>query len=532
LTHKTLTEKIWRGAKTALALGALLLAASCGTSSKPSDISVTRPGKKMPWGMALSTDGTKLYVANQTSYTVDIYDTSSMKLLDSIPVMCDPRQLALRVVDGVDTKLFVSHMGLTADPLRPKYCAYSQISYDKRSNGWVSVIDLLASPPLKVTNEISLAYGSSDISSGPTRITYDSDADVFYVSTSVKANYLIAVIDAQSETVLHYMTTFVGSKTPFRVVVDTRRHYPSTSTHNLSYLLDSANAKIYPFAIDNISTASYKYVTFDGQSTGYCAGTTKLANYCACSSDTACNSGLCYKEAGQQLYYCKPNCSASSAQTGCACSTVADCAPGLSCVDNLCATTSMIALGTTSIVGYCDPEGTQCKTPCKTSGDDKAICKTNPLDNPAIYNSDNRQCSSPWALLPLSDNTLYVSCYGGTTDLDATSEQPVYRVIVNDKGLASNGTAVVTEASFQECLRPTELASDPSERYVFVACTGNNSIQVYDPYDGSLVEDLALPGIPTGLIASDDYVFATMGAQDAIYKYPISRLPVTAGVAQ
>jgi YVTN family beta-propeller protein len=78
-----------------------------GTVSAPVMIKLTGPnGSALPAGMALSADGSKLYVALNGNNTLGVIDTSTNKLVKEIPVGNAPRQV---VVDG--DQAFVSNEG-------------------------------------------------------------------------------------------------------------------------------------------------------------------------------------------------------------------------------------------------------------------------------------------------------------------------------------------------------------------------------------------------------------------------------------
>jgi len=482
LRMKATIKMIWTRAKAAIAVGTLLALASCGTASTPPDPNTTQLLTKLPWGMTLNTAGTRLYVANELAYTVDVYDTSDMTLLDSIPTLCYPRQLTL---NADESKLFVSHKGLTS-------CYYSQTSYSPRSGIWVSVIDL---NKRKVTTEISIGEGT-----GPTTISYDPSAKVFYLVVTAAGIQKVAVLGEEAETLLGFISyfTYVASggdlpannKKPFRVVVDPNRKYPEDSNSNMAYVLDYSNRYIYPFSTSNPAAEEYNFPQFTLQTAGYCARTEsahKLPNGCVCTQGTDCYSGSCEKETQGYLYFCKAaecsaNCDAKS------------------------------AINVNSVGGYCDPVTEHCRTAGQLG-------------------VSFRSCVNPWDILPLSDNTLYVSCYGSSAD--EKELQPVYRILVDEKGLSVTGKSIIAlEGSFQECRRPTELAADPQERYVFVACYYDEVVLAVDPYDGDVLESIQLPGPPASLAVSDDYIFVTIPTKNQIFRYPIASLPASVGITR
>jgi YVTN family beta-propeller protein len=78
-----------------------------GTVSSPITIPLTGPnGSALPAGMALSSDGSKLYVALNGNNTLGVIDTSTNKLVKEIPVGNAPRQVVL-----VGNQAFVSNEG-------------------------------------------------------------------------------------------------------------------------------------------------------------------------------------------------------------------------------------------------------------------------------------------------------------------------------------------------------------------------------------------------------------------------------------
>ncbi len=78
-----------------------------GTVSSPATIKLSGPhGDALPAGMALSADGSKLYVALNGSNTLGVIDTATNQLVNEIPVGNAPRQI---VIDG--SQAFVSNEG-------------------------------------------------------------------------------------------------------------------------------------------------------------------------------------------------------------------------------------------------------------------------------------------------------------------------------------------------------------------------------------------------------------------------------------
>lgn len=453
--------------------------ASCGTAGAPPANPPIRTGSKMPWGMAFNADRSMLYVANYLAYTVDVYKTPDMVIHTTIPVYCKPRHLAF---NSDYTELFVSHAAVD-------FCANSQVTFEKKSGGWVSVINIAQN---KVTGEISLNDGSSDLT-GPTQIVFDPAANIFYVTDS--KNYKIAVIDAESKQLLNHMSLFDYMNLT-RIIVDTDR--------GINYGF-ATTTLLVPFVADSPAANTYKVLGRNWQDIGYCAGDIENRNGCACSKNANCNSNSC--DTGAELYNCKYNCPSSNAPGGCACDDYSDCAYGI-CDTGVCNSVSALRLDV--VRGVCDPSTTHCLSLAQA-------------------HLENLGCRVPWDALPLSDNTIYVTCNG--LEADKNIDQPVIRILADGPGLASSASSVITEATLEKaCREPTELATDPSERYVFIACYGDNSIVVVDPADGDVLKTIALPGPPIDLIASDSFLYATLSTVNEIHRFPISSLPASGGV--
>ncbi|MFA6451238.1 MAG: hypothetical protein WCX65_17315 [bacterium] len=124
----------------------------------------------------------------------------------------------------------------------------------------------------------------------------------------------------------------------------------------------------------------------------------------------------------------------------------------------------------------------------------------------------------------MSDGTMYVTCNGLPDTNEKTKDQFLLRLAVDNNGLASNNTSVVTHGTKKLCPQPTELAKDPDENYVFAICYYDNLLVVLDAATGEILQDKIIPGHPIHVVASRDYVFVSTSTGNKIMRYPINPL--------
>jgi len=455
----------------------VLCASSCGRGSAPGpDVSADLGEYKAPWGMIVNADETRLYVANYLLSTVDVVDIATMRVSNSIPVMCDPRRLAF---NSNRTKLFVTH----DNQLETRYCSTSKYlpSQLRRNGAWLTVIDVAQ---LKVVNEISLMIEGADPSQA-SDIVYDPIYDVLYVTA--RSNFFITAVDPNTETTISRVAHFSG-KSPYRIRLDSDR--------GIGYAIDKNNNRIYPFATDDPRTESFTSFIYDGQTTGICGGTKGNKNNCPCTANSNCNSNYC--DYSPMLPYCAASCSGSnSKKTGCPCASGAGCDSGICGNSGICVTES--SFGVNDIRAFCDRSTLQCKTASQMG----------------ITNT----CENPWDALPAPDQSLYVTCGGSTSKADQT--QPVLKIYADADGFASNNTAVAAQSSFQYCVKPTELAADKDWKYVFVLCSGSNKLLYLDAASGEPLGSFSVPRGSYGMTVSSNYVFVSSSSQNEIVKLSI-----------
>ncbi len=162
--------------------------------------------------------------------------------------------------------------------------------------------------------------------------------------------------------------------------------------------------------------------------------------------------------------------------------------------------------GANSILGFCDrDQGT-----CTNFGD----LKTSDL----LYMS----CKNPWDVLPMPDKSMYVTCNGLNNSSDKSEKQPLLRIYIDKAGLAVNSASVADKSSRKLCRQPSEMATDPSGRYVFVICTGDNIVAVINAQTGEYIAHRDIYGKPVGIIASDKYIFVSTSSGNQIDRIPIS----------
>jgi DNA-binding beta-propeller fold protein YncE len=455
---------------------------SCGTGKgKVENADYIVGANRSPWGMALNEDGSLLFVANNGYNTVEVYNADTMASVASVRVICGPRYLAF---SRDYTKLYVTHD--SDSMLESNSCSIS--SYDpsqvRRVGSYVSVIDIAQ---MKVVKEINISTETTQITN-PRNITLDTLNNIFYIVSQTTTG-IVTTLDADDDEVLGGMSVYSSSSNKaYNIEFDPEK--------GVGYMLEPANSRINVFNAVDFREDNHTVYTFNGQTQGYCAGTSGNKNSCACSANSNCHSGYC--DQSYILPMCAAACSGSTAnRSGCPCAQNSNCSSGI-CENNLCVTPTIIGLS--SVRGYCDT--------------DTGICST-----PAQMGMTSPTCRDPRGMLLMSDDTMYVSCYGASTG--ASALQPLLRIILDEDGIASSNTAVATEQSFLACLRPTLLAKDPSEKHVFLLCSGNATTLIIDAASGSPIGGFSVPANPTHIVASDDYVFVTSAASGAIHRHPL-----------
>ena len=276
--------KIFKLLPVCLALAAAaLLAPSCGggagSSSKSSTGFNHTGGYTTPWGMTLNESGSRLYVANNMSRFISIYDTSSMKELKKIPVACKPRYLAF---NGDYSRLYVTHDTMSN-------CQYSQLSYDLLNGAYISVIDLALE---KVVSEIAVP-GTIYVENARD-IVYDPEHNVMYIL----GGKTVAVFNPDNNKFIGKISGMTGSD-PARLRYDKLNkilyivHYsPTDTTGDSGYTIDI----LIP---DDPTTLSFSRAGYNAQSSGLCIGNDMKTN-CSCSGSTptaansSCHSDTCF----------------------------------------------------------------------------------------------------------------------------------------------------------------------------------------------------------------------------------------------
>jgi YVTN family beta-propeller protein len=181
---------------TATAVVRFTVDATTGMVSKPVTISLPTTGSggaALPSGMALSADGTRLYVAFNGYNTLGVIDTATNALVTQIGVGNAPRQVVV-----VGTTAYVSNEGGTPCG-QPSYCyTYENLSDNTpviadpttgaATTGTVSVVDLTKGA---VTQEISVGLEPSAeylAPDGTTLLVANSNADsVSLIDTTTKS---------------------------------------------------------------------------------------------------------------------------------------------------------------------------------------------------------------------------------------------------------------------------------------------------------------------------------------------------------
>ncbi len=475
MTGRKSIVKIVRAIGVVCGFGLLLMMAACGTASSSKDTGSFYVGtSKVPWGMALNSDYSLLYVANSVENTVEIFDTATMNSLLTIPVLCTPRAITF---NSDYSKLYVSHDNQNK-------CTNSQISYAQRNEGWASVISIADK---KVVTEISLSTTSGYVQNArdiqyyhdPTKSVADFSSDaVFFTGYQAESQAgSMEIINASTDAASAMYVPDSESPIPFRVRLDTSK--------GLMYILDAYTQVISIKKLTDPQSNSFSNYTYNGQTTGYCAGTTNKKNNCACTYNSECNSGLCNTSA--LIPYCKE---ASGV--------------GEEMVTRLILADSSYNI---KVRGICDPSTKLC---------------TDAITNSSDYGY--MKCINPWDILPMDDGTMYVTCNGGTDEDEKDDEQYLFRVLIDDDGLASTNSSVVSPTSDLVCAQPTDLATDPDQNYVFVACFRDRYLAIFDGHTGEYLGKKDLPGPPVDIIASRNYVFVSTSSANKIMRFSINPL--------
>lgn len=491
----------------ALAILALFFIASCGQSAAPGSASfIDQPTgqSKRPWGMAFSQDNSRIYVANSSQHSISVIDADSLQEIDNIPTTCSPYRIALNTNHS---KMYVSHdIRKGGDG-----CHEWKTTHEEWGDGsYLSIIDMSTG---EITEEMPLT-SVSDVRN----IVYDTENDVVYITGSDTTNPGSCIIDGLTDAQIKcYSSTGYYSNDsamlPNKIIRDYER--------SLMYIVDPANNMIHfrkPIAPrDEI----FSKRTYNAQQTGYCLGS-NLKNGCLCSSNSECASGVCDETSSPA--YCTSLYTDADGDgkypDGTWCETDSECEGGV-CSSNTCMSYTM--LNVNDFKGFCE----------RDTGD----CFETEIYNSPHHMADLGLCTSPWDVEVLSDDTAYVTCFGKFGNDDETNAEtikdPLLRVMWDTTGLATYDNAYITTDSRRFCDRPTEIASDPDGRFVFVLCFGSSEVLAIDISTGELQDRINVPSAPADIIVSNDYFFVTSAYTASIFKYPIADIPLTgAGRAQ
>ena len=159
-----------------------------------------------PDSMALSANGSRLFVANYNANTVSVVDTTSSALITSIPVGTNPWGLVMSP-DG--SKLYVSNYG-----------GHS--------------ISVISTSGLNVTATISAIVF-------PLGVAISPDGSTLYVSTNDNGNSKVTVIDTSSNTISNVVTLGTGLPAGIVVSPDGSRIYVADVTADVIYEINSSN---------------------------------------------------------------------------------------------------------------------------------------------------------------------------------------------------------------------------------------------------------------------------------------------------
>ncbi len=157
-----------------------------GTASAPVVIKLPSKLAALPSGMALSTDGTKLYVAENGNNTLGVIDTTTNLLTEEIPVGNAPRQVAI-----VGNQAFVSNEGgrptVPGDVTNLSFGTpiVSDPSTGAATTGTLSVVDL-GTQAQTSTIPVGLQPTSMFLNGTTLMVTNSNDDSVSIVDTTAK----------------------------------------------------------------------------------------------------------------------------------------------------------------------------------------------------------------------------------------------------------------------------------------------------------------------------------------------------------
>lgn len=257
----------------------MVFASSCGQGAAPSDTGVyTTESYDIPWGLALSKDGTMIYAANYLRDNISVYDTSTMKVSYKISTMCKPLYMEF---NADYSRLYVSHDKQSA-------CLKSQTSFSTLNGIYISVIDVAAK---KVVKEISV----SGVSLAIRDMVFDSNHNVLYAVSPDSGK--IAIVDAGSNSVVNTISYDSATFKPMRVRYD--------AASNMLYILDVAKGNIEISQPVDPANLEFNKIGYNKYKDGYCVAkldTTPLRDGCPCDGDSKCKSGTC--DITQTFPYC------------------------------------------------------------------------------------------------------------------------------------------------------------------------------------------------------------------------------------
>lgn len=275
LKNRIVTKKTNWLVMIALLAGLAVGAGSCGQGAAPSDTGVYNAETyDIPWGLALSKDGSTLYTANYLRDNISVYDTSSMTVKYKISTLCKPLYMAF----NSDYSLIY----LTHD--KQDNCTKSQTSFSLVSGAYISVIDVAEK---RVIKEISV----SSISSAIRDIVYDPNHNVLYALSSSDGK--IAIIDAGAAKLANTISYDISVFKPMRIKYD--------SVKNYLYILDVEKGNIDISTPEDPKNLEFRKIGYNKYKDGYCLGTTQRDG-CPCVADANCNSTKC--DVTHTLPYC------------------------------------------------------------------------------------------------------------------------------------------------------------------------------------------------------------------------------------